>query len=110
LAQMPAAKHTRQVPEVRVRDVWTRTVNVGLLHFDLRGDTPTLTYTLHDDMGEAVWDPLVPTPDDLKNGVRTWERKSDPLELERLARFKQGGGYYGFDPPEGWPDAPYYKK
>ncbi|MCW5580583.1 MAG: alkaline phosphatase D family protein [Luteimonas sp.] len=110
LAQMPAAKHTRQVPEVRVRDVWTRTVNVGLMRFDLGGDVPTLTYTLHDDMGEAVWEPLVLTPDDLKNGARTWDRKSDPKELARLERFKRGGGYYGFDPPEGWPDVPHYRE
>jgi len=109
LAQVPASKHTRQVPEVRVRDVWTRTVNVGLMRFDMTGETPTLTYTLHDDLGEAVWEPLVLTPDDLKNGVRTWDRKSDPRELKRLERFKRGGGYYGFDPPEGWPDAPYYR-
>ncbi len=108
LAQLPAAKHTRQVPEVRVRDVWTRTVNAGLMRFDLTGETPTLTYTLHDDMGEAVWDPLVLTPDDLRNGARTWDRKSDPAELERLERFRAGGGYYGFDPPGGWPNTPYY--
>jgi len=109
LAQVPASKHTRQVPEVRVRDVWTRTINVGLMRFDMTGDTPTLTYTLHDDLGEAVWEPLVLTPDDLKNGVRSWDKKSDPHELERLQRFKRGGGYYGFDPPEGWPDVPYYR-
>lgn len=109
LAQLPAAKHTRQVPEVRVRDVWTRTVNAGLMRFDLTGDTPTLTYTLHDDMGKAVWDPLVLTPDDLKNGARTWDTKSDPQELARLERFKRGGGYYGFDPPDGWPDTPHYR-
>lgn len=108
LAQMPAAKHTRQVPEVRVRDVWTRTVNVGCMRFDLTGDTPTLTYTLHDDLGEAVWEPLVLTPDDLRNGARTWDRKSDPEELQRLERFRRGGGYYGFDPPEGWPNRPHY--
>lgn len=108
LAQMPAAKHTRQVPEVRVRDVWTRTVNVGCMRFDLTGDTPTLTYTLHDDLGEAVWAPLVLTPADLRNGARTWDSKADPDELQRLERFKRGGGYYGFDPPEGWPDKPYY--
>ena len=108
LAQQPAAKHTRQVPEVRVRDVWTRTVNVGLLRFDMTGDTPTLTYTLHDDMGEAVWDPLELTPDDLRNGVRSWDRKADPDELERLERYKRGGGYYGSDMPEGWPNRPYY--
>lgn len=108
LAQQPAAKHTRQTPEVRVRDVWTRTVNVGLLRFDLTGDTPTLTYTLHDDMGESVWEPLVLTPDDLKNEVKTWDSKSDPEELQRLERFKRGGGYYGQDVPEGWPSRPYY--
>ncbi|TYT27284.1 hypothetical protein FZO89_14035 [Luteimonas viscosa] len=107
LAQLPAAKHTRQAPEVRVRDVWTRSVNVGLMRFDLTAETPTLTYTLHDDLGEAVWDPLVLTPDDLVNGARTWDSKSDPVELQRLERFRRGGGYYGFDPPEGWPDAPY---
>ncbi|MCA0395024.1 MAG: alkaline phosphatase D family protein [Proteobacteria bacterium] len=110
LAQMPAAKHTRQVPEVRVRDVWTRTVNVGCMRFDLTGATPTLTYTLHNDLGEAVWDPLVLTPDDLRNGVRTWDAKADPEELQRLERFKRGGGYYGFDPAKGWPDAPHYSE
>jgi alkaline phosphatase D len=108
LAQMPAAKNTRQAPEVRVRDTWTRSVNVGLMRFDMTGDTPTLTYTLHDIMGESVWDALVLTPADLKNGVRTWDRKSDPDELKRLERFKRGGGYYGYDAPEGWPSRPYY--
>lgn len=108
LAQMPANKNIRQVPEVRVRDTWTRSVNVGLMRFDMTGDTPTLTYALHDVMGEPVWDPLVLTPADLRNGVRTWDRKSDPKELERLERFRQGKGYYGFDPPEGWPSRPHY--
>src|SRR3546814_11583182 len=45
LAQMPAAKNTRQAPEVRVRDTWTRSVNVGLMRFDMTGDTPQLIYT-----------------------------------------------------------------
>lgn len=108
LAQMPAAKHTRQTPEMRVRDTWTRTVNVGVMHFRMRGDTPTLSYTLHDVLGEAVWEPLVLTPDDLKNGVRSWDRLADPLELERLERFKQGKGYYGYDPGPDWPNRPYY--
>ena len=108
LAQMPANKNMRQAPEVRVRDTWTRSVNVGLLEFDLTGDTPRLTYTLRDVLGEAVWEPLVLTPDDLRNGVRTWDRKADPKEVERLERFRAGKGYYGFDPPEGWPNRPYY--
>jgi alkaline phosphatase D len=108
LAQMPANKNIRQVPEVRVRDTWTRSVNVGLMRFDLTGETPVLTYTLHDVLGESVWDPLVLTPTDLRNGVRSWDSKSDPKELKRLERFKQGGGYYGYDAPEGWPSRPYY--
>ncbi|WP_146907091.1 alkaline phosphatase D family protein [Arenimonas daejeonensis] len=107
LAQMPAAKNTRQAPEVRIRDTWTRSVNVGVMRFDLTGDTPTLTYTLHDILGEAVWDPLVLTPADLRNGVRTWDRKADPVELERLQRFKDGKGYYGFDQASGWPKRRY---
>lgn len=107
LAQMPAAKNTRQMPEVRVRDTWTRSVNVGVMRFDLTGEVPTLTYTLHDSLGESVWDPLVLTPADLRNGVRSWDRTSDPKELRRLERFKQGKGYYGVDPPEGWPSRPH---
>lgn len=103
LAQMPAAKNTRQAPEVRIRDTWTRSVNVGVMRFDLTGDVPTLTYSLHDVLGDAVWEPLVLTPADLRNGVRTWDRKADPVELERLQRFKDGKGYYGFDKAPGWP-------
>ncbi len=108
LAQMPASKHVRQVPEVRVRDVWTRSVNVGSIRFNMTAPVPTLTCTLHDIIGNSVWEPLVLTPDDLRNGARTWDRKSDPEELARLERFKRGGGYYGFDVPEGWPDKPHH--
>ena len=110
LAQMNAVRNLRQTPEVRIRDAWTRGVNVGLLRFYMAGDTPTLTYTLHDVMGEPVWEPLVLTPDDLRNGASTWRDKADPLELERLERFKRGGGYYGYDPGEGWPDRPHYRE
>ena len=26
----------------------------------------------------------------------------------RSLRFRQGKGYYGFDPPDGWPNRPHY--
>lgn len=107
LAQMPASKNTRQAPEIRIRDTWTRSVNVGLMRFEMADGQPKLTYTLHDALGEPVWEPLVLTPEDLRNGVRTWDRKADPEELKRLERFRQGKGYYGFDPPEGWPSRPH---
>ncbi|MFV3127202.1 alkaline phosphatase D family protein [Niveispirillum sp. KHB5.9] len=108
LAQMPATKNLRQMPEVRIRDTWTRSVNVGVLDFHM-GDQPRLTMTLHDVSGTRVWEPLILTPADLTNGRRTWDVKADPGELKRLERFKKGGGYYGTDVPEGWPDRPYYQ-
>lgn len=97
LAQMPNTKQLRQVPEMRVRDAWSRSVNVGLLRFEM-GANPKLTCTLHDVMGEPVWDPLLLTPADLRNGVRSWDRLADPEELKRLERHRQGRGYYGSDP------------
>ncbi len=108
LAQMPATKNLRQMPEVRIRDTWTRSVNVGVLDFQM-GDKPSLTMTLHDVSGARVWEPLVLTPADLTNGKRTWDVKADPGELKRLERFRKGGGYYGTDMPEGWPEKPFYQ-
>jgi alkaline phosphatase D len=97
LAQMPATRQLRQVPEMRIRDVWSRTVNVGLMQFDMEGE-PRLTYTLHDILGQPVWQPLVLRPQDLRNGVRSWDHLADPEELRRLERHRQGRGYYGIDP------------
>lgn len=97
LAQMPAVKQLAQVPEMRVRDVWSRSVNVGFMRFEM-GSRPRLTYTLHDVLGEPIWDPLVLTPDDLRNGVKSWDRLADPDEIKRLERYKSGRGYYGTDP------------
>lgn len=97
LAQMPANRFLRQVPELRVRDVWFRSVNFGLMRFEM-GAKPKLTYTLHDVLGDPIWDPLVLTPDDLRNGVRSWDRLADPNELKRLERHRSGRGYYGVDP------------
>ncbi len=93
---MPASKFTRQVPELRMRDVWSRTVNVGVMHFEM-SSSPRLTFTLHDDLGKAVWDPLVLTPADLRNGVRSWDRLADKTELLRRERHRKGLGYYGPD-------------
>jgi alkaline phosphatase D len=97
LAQMPATRQLRQVPEMRIRDVWSRSVNVGLLQFDMEPE-PRLTYTLHDILGQPVWQPLILTPQDLRNGVKSWDRLADPEELRRLERHRQGRGYYGIDP------------
>jgi len=97
LAQVPAVRFIQQMPEVRVRAVWNRTPNVGVLTFRM-GAAPSVEMRLYNDAGESVWAPLVLTAADLSKSARTWERLSDPGEVKRLERHRQGRGYYGMDP------------
>lgn len=94
LAQTPNDKWPDQVPEARMRPVFSKGANFGLLEFDLTG-SPTLTYNLYDVAGAPVWSPLTLTPADLVNGASTWRGKIDPKELKRLERYRAGGAYYG---------------
>jgi alkaline phosphatase D len=96
LAQLPDEDFVEQMPEVRMRRTFTRSVNIGMMQFSF-DDGPRMSYTLHNIYGAPVWAPLVLTPDDLRNGVSTWRSKIDPNELERLERFRAGGSY--FNPP-----------
>ncbi|QGZ93545.1 alkaline phosphatase D family protein [Terricaulis silvestris] len=95
LANFPDSDFVDQMPEVRIRPTYTRSVNVGLMEFDF-DDGPRMTYTLHNMIGAPAWAPLVLTPADLRNGVSTWRAKIDPRELQRLERYRAGGSY--FDP------------
>ncbi|WP_332766349.1 alkaline phosphatase D family protein [Phenylobacterium sp.] len=95
LAQTPNDKWQDQVPEARIRPLFAKTANFGLLEFRMNGATPTLTYNLYDILGAPVWKPLVLTPADLRNGVSTWRDRIDPRELKRLERYRAGGAYYG---------------
>lgn len=96
LANMPDSDFVDQMPEVRIRNVYTRSCNVGLLDFNF-DDGPRLSYTLHNTIGAPVWPALELTPADLRNGASTWRAKIAPTELERLERFRAGGSYY--NPP-----------
>jgi alkaline phosphatase D len=58
-----------------------------------------MTFNLYNVIGASVWDPLVLTPADLRNGVQSWRTKIDPDELVRLERYRRGGSY--FDPDAG---------
>lgn len=95
LAQTPNDKWPDQVPEARIRPLFAKTPNFGLLEFRMTGGKPTLTYNLYDVLGAPAWKPLVLTPDDLRNGVSTWRDRIDPKELKRLERYRAGGSYYG---------------
>lgn len=97
LANYPDSDFVDQMPEVRIRGVYTRSCNIGLMSFSF-DDGPRMSYTLHNTIGAATWDPLVLTPADLRNGVSTWRTKIAPSELVRLERYRAGGSYYD---PEG---------
>jgi alkaline phosphatase D len=96
LAQTPAMRFVDQVPEVRVRPVWNRTTNVGLLTFRM-GAEPSVEMRLFSDLGESVWQPVRLSSTDLVNGARSWDRLADRNELRRLERYRSGRGYYGPD-------------
>jgi alkaline phosphatase D len=83
-----------QAPEVRMREVYSKGYNFGMLEFRMDG-APSVSLNVHDLLGGPAWRPLVLTPDDLRNGRRTWERLIDPQEHRRLLRYRSGGAYYG---------------
>lgn len=84
-----------QMPEVRIREVFAKGYNFGMLEFRMAGPTPSVGLNVHDVMGGPAWAPVTLTGADLKNGARTWDKKIDKREHERLMRFKAGGRYYG---------------
>ncbi|HYD88827.1 MAG TPA: alkaline phosphatase D family protein [Vitreimonas sp.] len=96
LANLPDSDFVEQMPEVRIRETYTRSVNVGLMEFSFE-DGPRMSYTLHNVIGAAVWDPLVLTSADLRNGASTWRDKIDAYELERLERYRAGGSYFAVE-------------
>jgi alkaline phosphatase D len=75
LAQFLNDRWPEQTPEQRIRRVYARSVNFGMLSFQMSNE-PTLTFTLHDVRGGAVWKPLVLRTADLRNGVKSWDRNA----------------------------------
>ena len=74
LAQLPTATWMNLAPELRIRPVYARGTNYGLLDFAWHPE-PTLTFTLHDERGDAIWAPFSLTTRDLVNGRSTWRSK-----------------------------------
>ncbi len=93
LANFPDSDFVDQMPEVRIRGTYTRSCNIGLMDFNF-DDGPRMSYTLHSTIGAPVWEPLVLTPANLRNGVSTWRSKISESELVRLERYRGGGAYY----------------
>jgi alkaline phosphatase D len=74
LAQPPLEKDPNRKPEARIRNVFTREENFGLLEFDMTGD-PVLTFVLVGKSDRVAWRPLVVRADELVNGVVSWKGK-----------------------------------
>lgn len=77
LANAMSDSWVEQRPERRLRPVYVKGTNFGLLEFR-HAPQPTLTFTLHDSSGAPVWDPLVLTAAQLRNGVSSWRDNMDP--------------------------------
>lgn len=77
LAQLPTATWMDLRPELRVRPVYARGTNFGVLDVEWAPE-PAITFTLRDVRGDAVWAPLRLTATELVNGRSTWRAKTQP--------------------------------
>jgi alkaline phosphatase D len=99
LAQRNPDSWLHRRPEQRIRPVYFRGSNVGVVDF-LLDDPPRVMYRLVDIHGRSVWEPFVVRADELVNGVTSWPNKVDSEELQRQQSFERGEGYYEIEPEE----------
>lgn len=76
LANAMSDSWVTQKPEARLRKVYVKGPNFGVLDFRQTPE-PTLTFTLRDASGASVWKPLVLTARELRNGVSSWRGNID---------------------------------
>jgi alkaline phosphatase D len=76
LAQECATGVEELHPELRVRPVFSKGANFGVLEFDLRGEA-TLTYRCVAADGSEPFPPFVLAASELQNGVTSWPAKVD---------------------------------
>lgn len=81
-------------PEIRIRQAFDATPNIGLLEFDLTAARPCVRFQLINNTGKPVWSPFVLYADELVNGVESWPNKIDPESRRRLDRERSGQPYY----------------
>lgn len=82
-------------PEIRLRQVYSRSNNFGLLEFDMNATDPTVTMTLRDTAGmKTWWKPVRLRASELMNGHSSWRNHIDKLSLRRHESRESGGLYY----------------
>jgi alkaline phosphatase D len=99
LAQRNPDSWLERRPERRIRPVYFKGSNVGVIDF-VFDDAPRLMYRLIDIHGRNVWAPFVVRADELVNGVTSWPDKVDAEEKQRQENFEDGKGYYEIPPQE----------
>jgi alkaline phosphatase D len=97
LAQRNPDAWLHQRPERRIRPVYFRGSNVGVIDF-IFDDTPRLMYRLIDIHGRNVWEPFVIRADELVNGVISWPDKVHDESRQRQEFYDAGKGYYEIEP------------
>lgn len=94
LAQDPRTNWLERRPEMRMREVYVGDCNFGAIEFDTTLPDPEVRLNLIDTRGNLVWDTLVLKASELRNGVKSWDRKIDRLSRERLEAQQAGADYY----------------
>jgi alkaline phosphatase D len=99
LAQRNPDSWLHRRPERRIRPVYFRGSNVGVIDFIFDG-SPRLLYRLIDIHGRSVWKTFELRADELVNGVTSWRDKVDNEELQRQQSYEAGTGYYEIEAQE----------
>ncbi len=66
----------RMLPDRMIRPPLLGINNAGILDFDMTGKTPTLSFTVIDVRGRALYAPVTLRADELINGVSSWRSKA----------------------------------
>ncbi len=94
LAQDPSQSWLNYRPTLRMRQVYFRSSNFGLMEFDFRGDDPSVTFTLRDEQGSSVWEPFTIRASQLMGKQSTWKDLIDARSMVRWTRAQESGHYY----------------
>jgi alkaline phosphatase D len=89
LAQEPGVYNILSDAEVRIRQVYAKTSNAGILDFNLAAEDPSVRINLIDIYGRLVWKDLVLEASELKNGVKTYHDKQSS-KAAKVQEFVRG--------------------
>ncbi len=65
------------LPDRMVRSPLLGINNAGIIDFDMNAGSPSLSFTVIDVRGRALYDPLILRADELVNGISSWRGKVD---------------------------------